>query len=278
MVYIPTGSLLKIIPQLQREGLDISRVDGLILPFIGYLQAGWIDLKKERMNKWEFLYRLTTSKAALVDVMIKPGETNYFIFREIGKKIGVKNLHCPNIDEGFLKPDTYRLPIGMNQAQLCRYLYDLSEHWHKEIARKLFGDYNYNVYQKYLIVASIIQKEATDQREFKKVAAVIYNRLKRGMALQMDGTLNYGKYSHIPVTPTRIRKDKTPYNTYRYKGLPPTPICVVQRDAIIAAVFPATVPYLYFTKCGKYHIFTTNYQNHLKYINYCKRFNQKVNK
>jgi UPF0755 protein len=274
VVYVPTGSLTQIIPYLQKEGLDISYLDIPLLKMMGYVQAGWIDLKKREMTKWEFLYRLTTSKAALVDVLIKPGESNYFIFKELARKLNLPHLRCPNIEEGFIKPDTYRLPIGMDPKQLCRYLYQISNRWHKSIAERLFGDYNYNVYKKYLIVASIIQKEAAGPFEFRKIASVIYNRLRKGMPLQMDATLNYGKYSHTPVTPSRIRKDHSLYNTYLYKGLPPTPICVVQRSAIIAAVFPAKTKYLYFTKCGNHHLFSTTYQQHLRNIEYCRKFNR----
>jgi len=57
-----------------------------------------------------------------------------------------------------------------------------------------------------------------------KISSVIYNRLKRGMPLQMDGTLNYGLYSHVRVTPERIREDRSPFNTYLNRGIPPYPV------------------------------------------------------
>jgi UPF0755 protein len=279
VVYIPRGGLNYTIEYLRRQGLDIWWLDGVLIKLSGhYLQAGWIDLGKQVMSKGEFLYRLTTSKAAMVDVTIKPGETNYFIFKELGKLLQIPNLHCPNIPEGFLKPDTYKLPLGMDRTQLCNYLYKISYRWHKGIGERLFTNFNLNVYRKYLIIASIIQKEAADPSEFKKISAVIYNRLKKGMKLQMDGTLNYGRYSHTPVTPARIRRDRTPYNTYRYFGLPPTPICVVQQEAILAAIFPDKNNYLYFTKCGKHHLFATTYQQHLRNIAHCRKLNNSSNR
>jgi len=95
------------------------------------------------------------------------------------------------------------------------------------------------------------------------VSSVIYNRLSKGMALQMDGTLNYGVYSHIKVTPERIQNDSSRFNTYKYKGLPPSPIGAVSFDALKAAMKPAKTEYLYFMKNaqGK-HDFTQSFDAH----------------
>jgi len=103
------------------------------------------------------------------------------------------------------------------------------------------------------------------------VASVIYNRLKIDMPLQMDGTLNYGEYSHIKVTPKRIKNDKSRFNTYLNKGLPPYPICSVSIDAINASLNPQKTDYLYFMKNKQgVHDFTNSYREHLKNINRAK--------
>jgi len=271
IVYIPKGNTNYTIKYLQNRGFDINKFDKSFIRLFGYPQAGWIDLKENRMTKLDFLYRLTKSKAALTKVVIIPGETNYFIYKQISKKLKIDNMYCPNIDEGFIKPDTYYLPIGMKRKDVCKLLYDVSLAWHKKLSEKIFGVWNYNKYKKYLIIASIIQKEAANKDEMKYVSAVIYNRLKIGMPLQMDGSLNYGKYSHTPITPQRLKEDNTRYNTYKFKGLPPKPVCVVSKEAIIAAIFPAKVKYLYFYKCGKRHLFATTYSKHVYNIKHCKR-------
>jgi len=221
------------------------------------------------MTKADFLYRLTHNKAALAKVTIIPGETNYFIYKQIAKKLKIKNFYC-NIDEGFLVPNTYYLPIGMKRKKVCRFLYDKSLIFHKKLAKRFFGVWNYKNYKKYLIIASIIQKEAANKNEMKYISAVIYNRLKRKMKLQMDGSLNYGKFSHKKVTPKRIKKDNSFYNTYKYYGLPKEPVCVVSKEAIVAAIFPAKVKYLYFVKCGKHHLFAITYKAHLRNIRKCR--------
>jgi UPF0755 protein len=99
------------------------------------------------------------------------------------------------------------------------------------------------------------------------VASVIYNRLKKGMKLQMDGALNYGRYSHTKITAKRLRSDTSRYNTYKYKGLPPYPVCNVSFDAIKAAIFPAKTSYLYFVKLrnGK-HSFSRRYSSHIRKV------------
>ncbi len=118
-----------------------------------------------------------------------------------------------------------------------------------------------------LILASIIQKETYHKSEMSLISSVIENRLNRGMKLQMDGTLNYGKYAHKPVTPKRIRKDKSYYNTYIHGGIPPAPLSTVSIDALYAALNPKETNYLYFmlNKKGK-HNFATTYKQHVKNI------------
>jgi UPF0755 protein len=99
------------------------------------------------------------------------------------------------------------------------------------------------------------------------VSSVIHNRIEKGMLLQMDGTLNYGKYSHVKVTSKRIKEDSSVFNTYKNKGVPSIPVCNVSFDAIRAAVFPAKTSYLYFMKNkNNKHDFSSNYSTHLRNI------------
>ncbi|NOR56369.1 MAG: aminodeoxychorismate lyase, partial [Sulfurovum sp.] len=113
----------------------------------------------------------------------------------------------------------------------------------------------------------IIQKEAASEEEMPLVSSVIYNRLNKGMRLQMDGTLNYGKYSHMKVTPERIKNDETKFNTYKHKGLPSSPIGAVSLSAILAAIKPAKTDYLYFMKNKEgVHDFSKSYKTHRKNI------------
>ena len=265
IIYIPKGSVNYIIKYLQKQNIDILKFDKYIIYFVGKPQNGWIDLKTTKMTKFDFLYKLTTSKAALKKITIIPGETDYFIYKQIAKKMGFNSLKC-NIAEGFLYPNTYYLPYGFNKSEVCNYLYKVSLKKHKNISKRIFGYWNFKKYYKYLIIASIIQKEAGNVKEMKLISSVIYNRLKIHMRLQMDGSLNYAKYSHQKITPYRIKTDKTKFNTYKYYGLPPKPVCVVSLPAILAAIFPAKTKYLYFVRVNHKHIFTKSYKAHLKNV------------
>ena len=92
----------------------------------------------------------------------------------------------------------------------------------------------------------------------------------------MDGTLNYGIFSHSKITPKRIRGDKSSYNTYKHKGLPNNPVCNVSKDAILAAIMPKKTDYLYFMKSNNGgHNFSKDYKKHIKNI---KKRKKELNK
>ncbi len=114
---------------------------------------------------------------------------------------------------------------------------------------------------------STIQPKGLDKLGIENIAGVIYNRLRKGMPLQMDGTLNYGKYSHIKVTPERIKNDTSHFNTYKYKGLPPSPIGAVSLASLKAAMKPAKTEYLYFMKNAQgVHDFEKTFKKHQKNV------------
>ena len=119
-----------------------------------------------------------------------------------------------------------------------------------------------------MILASLVEKEANLDFEQPVVAGVLINRLKRGMRLQVDPTVNYGlNYPFArPLTKKDLKK-KTPYNTYRIKGLPPTPICLPGLSAIDAVLHPAKVAYLYYVAKGDgSHHFSKTYSDHNKAV------------
>jgi len=227
-----------------------------------------------QMNHGDFLYKLTTAKAAMKTVTLIPGETTYGFSQQLAEEFDLNAeilleqfTEIAHFEEGALVPDTYQLPIGIDEKGAALHLLRSSYRRHKAWSEKIFGNYNKKKWQKYLTIASVIQKEAANKEEMPIVASVIYNRLKKGMKLQMDGTLNYGEYSHEKITAKRIRKDKSKYNTYKYKGLPPVAVCNVELSAIKAAIFPAKTDYLYFMKNKKgTHDFSRYYSTHLRNI------------
>ena len=274
VLYIPKGSINQIISQLQKRNYDVCKLDALILRFIGSPQSGWINMGSKYNTKADFLYKLTTAKAALQDITLIPGETTYIFLDQLAKKLHLDRQKLQkefekqsSFQEGIFVPNTYKIPLGLSEKELISLLLGISQKRMQAMSKKIFGSYNEKKWFQYVTVASIIQKESANNKEMPIVSSVIYNRLKRGMKLQMDGTLNYGKYSHIKVTPKRIRNDKSLYNTYIHKGIPSTPVCNVSQEAIMAAIFPAKTKYLYFMKSKKgTHDFTCNYSTHLRNI------------
>ncbi|WP_369811204.1 endolytic transglycosylase MltG [Sulfurimonas microaerophilic] len=274
VLYIPKGSINQIISHLHQNTYDISKLDSYMLRIIGSPQSGWIDMGDTINTKADFLYKLTKAKAALQNVTLIPGETTYIFLQQLSENLGLdfntleeEFLKQSPIEEGILVPNTYKIPIGITEKELISLLLKLSIQKMKEYSYKVFGTYNEKKWFHYLSIASVIQKESANNEEMPLVSSVVYNRLKRGMKLQMDGSLNYGKYSHLKVTPSRIRNDTSLYNTYIHKGVPKIPICNVSFEAIRAAIFPAKTNYLYFMKSKNgVHDFSCNYSTHIRNI------------
>ena len=274
VLYIPSGSINKIIAYLAYRNIDVSPLDGYLLRLVGMPQKGWIHVGENHLTHADFLHRLATAKAAMRDVTLIPGETTYIFLGQLSEAMHLDRaqLFChynrlTPIKEGAFVPNTYKLPLGITEEEAIRLLLNQSAKQMKALSMKIFGIYNEKKWFQYVTLASVIQKEAADEDDMAFVSSVIYNRLKEGMKLQMDGTLNYGKYSHVRITPKRIRTDKTRYNTYKYRGLPEFPVCSVSTTAIKAAIFPAKTDYLYFMKMkdGR-HKYTRYYSTHLKNI------------
>lgn len=271
VIYIPKGSISKIITHLSDKESNLNQLDSFILRFIGSPQSGWINIGETKITKGDFLYKLTTAKAALQNVTLIPGETTFIFLNQLAKNLNLDRKKLENeynqqtyIKEGAFIPDTYRLPVGITEKRLIEILLSISKKKMQNLSFKFFGSFNEKKWFHYVAIASIIQKESANKNEMPIVSSVIYNRIKKGMKLQMDGTLNYGKYSHIKVTSKRILEDNSIFNTYKIKGIPIIPVCNVSFDAIRAAIFPTKTKYLYFMKSKNgTHNFSSNYSTHL---------------
>ncbi|MDX9742849.1 MAG: endolytic transglycosylase MltG [Arcobacteraceae bacterium] len=275
VVFIPKGSTSNALSYLNQNGYSLNFVDRISLFFIGYPQSGWMDmgLKSDvtKMTKLDFLYKITTSKAALTTVTLVPGETYYFFLNELSQKLKLPREELFKVyyelaykKDGNILSQTYNLPIGMNPRDLLLYLFQYTEEEYQKYSTKIFGKYNKEEWYRYITIASVIQKESASKGEMTQVSGVIYNRLAKKMKLQMDGTLNHGEFSHTKVTPTMIANDNTSYNTYKFAGIPSDPVCAVEFEAIKAAIFPAKNSYLFFMKKidGSGHSFAQSFSDH----------------
>lgn len=170
--------------------------------------------------------------------------------------------------EGFLFPDTYEFyesidAEGIINTMLARF---------ESIYLEEIGSYDdfYDI----VTIASLIEREATLSSERPIISGVIYNRLKIDMLLQIDASVIYGKTLGKYDMEKVMNKDlevESPYNIYKYKGLPPGPICNPGKGSIIAAANPDSHSYLYYhtdnKKSDGSHIFTETFDEHLQTMN-----------
>ena len=164
--------------------------------------------------------------------------------------------------EGYLFPDTYIFSYGTQARaavqELVRHFEEVWQPQWNDRLRELGMSRNDVV-----TLASIIEKEARLAEERPVISAVYHNRLRLGMPLQADPTVQYALGEHHDRVLYRDLEVESPYNTYRHTGLPPGPIASPGRASIEAALYPASVPYLYFVADSDgHHEFRTTFKEH----------------
>lgn len=183
---------------------------------------------------------------------ISQAEISRTLERSSAAQLGLPAWADPKRDklkaEGFLYPDTYEIPdqptaLGVIKIPTREFGAVAKELQFEAKARQTPVKDPYDA----LILASIIEREVSLDADRPKVARVIYNRLAKGMRLEMDSTTAYAVNKTGSVFTTDAeRKSRSPYNTYRVKGLPPGPIGAPSRKSLAAAVTPAAGDWLYF--------------------------------
>lgn len=163
--------------------------------------------------------------------------------------------------EGYLYPDTYNIPktataddiISMMLNQFQKEMKKAQEDTGVKVAP---SDYN-----KIVTIASMIEGEASTKHDRELVSSVIYNRLKKGMKLQLDATVLYAMGEHKSVVTYKDLETNSPYNTYKVPGLPIGPINNPGIECLEAAMKPAKSDYLYYVlnPGSDQHFFTNNY-------------------
>ncbi len=163
--------------------------------------------------------------------------------------------------EGYLFPETYFIPWGMKLKDVVKEMLTM---FHLQ-TDSLWPDTIYNnlTREEVIILASIVEAEALLDREKSIVASVYHNRLKSRMKLDADPTVIYGLGGlNRPLFKSDLRKD-TPYNTYRVRGLPPTPINSPGLEAIRATLHPDSTDFYFFVAdgTGGHRFSRTNYEH-----------------
>ncbi|MBR1600573.1 MAG: endolytic transglycosylase MltG [Alphaproteobacteria bacterium] len=169
--------------------------------------------------------------------------------------------------DGEILPETYTFTRNETRQKLVNRAKEamnkvLQQAWNEKDA-----DLPLKNKEEMLILASIVEKETGVPSERPQVASVFINRLRKGMLLQTDPTVIYAiTNGEVDLNRSLTRKDleiDSPYNTYKYEGLPPTPICNPGKAAIMAVAHPDKTPYLYFVASGiGGHNFATTLEEH----------------
>lgn len=220
-----------------------------------------------QMARGEVLYRRLTLPEGLTTVqMLDIIRDNEYLSGEISL----------SPEEGTLLPETYSFLRGDSRDSIIRHAEDamrkvLDEAWGSRdglVPVKNAGEL--------LILASIIEKETGVPEERGLVASVFVNRLRKGMRLQTDPTVIYALTGgRAELGRALTRKDlelDNPYNTYKYYGLPPAPICNPGKASLHAAAHPELTDYLYFVASGNGgHNFAASLDQHNRNVSSWKR-------
>jgi UPF0755 protein len=235
----------------------------------------------QRGTAWsEVLDRLVRGDVVTVNVVVPEGWTAAQIAGRIAEVTGAPadslvevllgealaaelEVPGPNL-EGYLYPATYIFPVGVRPRQVVESMVRrYRQVWTEE--RRALADSLEMSEREVMTLASIVEKEARRWTERDTIAGVFHNRLRIGMPLQADPTVQYALgahqtrllYAHIDEVADH------PYNTYRRRGLPPGPIASTSVGAIDATLRPADVPYLYFVaRPDGSHVFTRTLAEH----------------
>lgn len=238
------------------------------------IKAGYYELKGS-MNMKELIdvleegrdkvFRLTIpegySIAEIAELLERMGKIDkdkfYKTFNEIEFPYPTPNGNF----EGYLYPETYYIPENYDERLILRTLL-------REFLKKFPPEQYPNkeeFYQK-LIMASILEREAKLDKEKPLMASVFYNRMDKGMKLASDATVNFVyNYKKKRIYYKDLEID-SPYNTYKYKGLPPAPISNPSVVSVEASYNPAKTDYLFFVAKGDGgHFFSKTYREHLEF-------------
>lgn len=166
--------------------------------------------------------------------------------------------------EGYLFPETYSFALGTPARDAVREMVqEFEKRWQPAWTARLdtLGMTRHEV----VTLASIVEKEARVPEERPLIAAVYCNRLRAGMLLQADPTVQYALGRHVDRVLYAHLETASPYNTYKHPGLPPGPIASPGAASLQAALYPADVPYLYFVaRPDGRHEFRTTFAEHTK--------------
>jgi UPF0755 protein len=236
--------------------------DGLVFPWEVYrkIHYGFRKLYKITVPEGSDLYDIAN---ILEEHKICKAKDflEFALSQKIPEKYGLKTFSM----EGFLFPDTYFFSKNTHPLTVINTMYNNFLKKTESLRNQLKN--SGMTLEEWVIIASLIEKETALEKEKPLISAVIHNRLKKGMKLQIDPTVIYAMKRKGLWKGKLSAQDmdvQDPYNTYLYYGLPPTAICNPGLSSLESALKPAKVDYLYFVANAKGgHRFSSTYSEHL---------------
>jgi len=283
-LYIPRGADLNTISDslLKKKLIGDKELFILWLTSMGKdrkLKAGYFDIPKG-LNYGQLVNFLSKAQSKEINVTLIEGWNLNQISEKLSEDLKIDKyeliklcndssfISSLNLDvkslEGYLLPDTYSFYWGFDEREILMFLVKQCLQIFDDSVKMRLDSLNMNVHQ-ILTLASIIEGEVILDKERAVVSSVYHNRLKRRIKLQADPTIQY----ILKGPPRRLLYDDleidSPYNTYRYYGLPPGPINNPGKKSIMAAIYPANTDYLYFVATGDGgHTFTRTSAEHAR--------------
>jgi len=278
----PHQGVMGVARQLSAEGVIQSRLGFVLLTVLRgtarSLKAGEYELPKD-VNTVQILRFLEEGKVRQHPVLFPEGGTVRDLARSLeaeGLTRGedvlrlsqdqhfLRTLGIPGPTlEGYLFPDTYHFFKGLTpEEMLARMVQRLRAKLDDGLLAQAESA-GLTLHQ-LVTLASIIEKEAVMREEMPLISAVFWNRMKRDMPLQADPTVQYALGKDRQALTREDLQVDSPFNTYRVRGLPPGPIASPGKAAIVAALNPARVEYLYFVSTGdrRRHVFSATLAQH----------------
>lgn len=294
-IELPLGSSVRgIAKQLEEEGILTHSQARLFCWWIQckgiqtLLKAGVYTLTYN-MTPQALLDKLIKGDVAQYALTLREGETIANVLEILAQHPAIKNdladkshsdlmtlLGEPHLfAEGLFFPDTYYFNANTSDIDFLRRARKTMEQKLMAAWEKRDPDIAINSPYEALILASIIEKETAKDNERFIISGVFHRRIQKNMRLQADPTVAYGIKEFIkPLTKAHLKQD-TPYNTYRYKGLPPTPIGLPSMQSINAALHPQEGDSLYFVSKGDgTHHFSATLDEHNEAVAKYRRGNK----
>ena len=192
-------------------------------------------------------------------VLIRPGLTSLEILNILNNNPFLKGKALFDLKEGDFFPDTYFFKFGATKTMLLKKGIEKMKKVQDELWEKRPENFHLNK-EEWIILSSIVEKETHIKSEMPLIASVYINRLKKNMKLQSCPTVNYFVKKN-KLTWNDLKKEND-YNTYLKKGLPPGPIAMPSKEAMISVLNYKNTNFFFFLWCKDKHVFSQNFQDH----------------